>query len=225
MQRALMLLLVSGFVSATALAQDPVKVAATQCKVAFENEYVRVLHWTISPHEKTSVHEHPAMVTVSLSSGTTRFTTPDGKSRDVESKARQATWSAPETHFGENLSDKKSEVIQVELKKRPDAGMTALSAAEDSVKVDPRHYRSEFQNDRVRVVRIRYGTGEKSVMHAHPASVAIYLTDGQAKMTLADGQTNSQSMKAGQVQWTDPGKHLPENTSGKPFELVLVELR
>jgi hypothetical protein len=34
--------------------------------------------------------------------------------------------------------------------------------AEDPVKVDPKHYKVEFENDRVRVVRIKYGPGEKS---------------------------------------------------------------
>ena len=60
---------------------------------------------------------------------------------------------------------------------------------------------------------------------AHPASVAVYLNDGQAKMTLPDGKANVTSIKAGQVQWTAEGKHLPENVGAKPFELVLVELR
>ena len=103
--------------------------------------------------------------------------------------------------------------------------MTAFPATDDSVAVDPKHYKVEFQNARVRVLRIKYGPGEKSVMHAHPANVAIFLTDGQTKMTLPDGKTNVDGAKAGQVQWAGEGKHLPENSGSKPFELVLVELR
>src|SRR5262249_34987770 len=164
------------------LAQDPVKVAAKQCKVAFENDYVRVLSWSTAPHEKTAMHDHPAMVSISLSGGKTRFTSSDGKTREVETKAGQATWSDPEKHSSEELSGKASGIIQVELKKRPDSGMVGLAAAEDSVAVDPKHYKVEFQNDRVRVLRIKYGPGEKSVMHAHPATVAVFLTPGQAKM-------------------------------------------
>ncbi|HYK87862.1 MAG TPA: cupin domain-containing protein [Acidobacteriota bacterium] len=225
MRGPLVLFILSGLACATALAQDPATVAGNQCKVGFENEYVRVLHWTTSPHEKTAMHEHPAMVTVALSGGKERFTSPDGKSSIVENKAGQASWSNPEKHSSEDLSDKRGEVIQVELKKKPGAAMTALPSAEDSVKVDPKHYRVDFQNDRVRVVRIKYGPNEKSVMHAHPASVAIYLTDGQAKMTLPDGKSSMTNIKAGQVQWTEAQKHLPENVGGKPFELVLVELR
>ena len=49
--------------------------------------------------------------------------------------------------------------------------------ADDPVKVDPKHYTVEFENDRVRVVHIKYKPGEKSVMHSHPESVAVFLTD------------------------------------------------
>src|SRR5262249_31794645 len=73
------------------LAQDPVKVAAKQCKVAFENDYVRVLSWSTAPHEKTAMHDHPAMLSISLSGGKTRFTSSDGKTREVEPKAGQAS--------------------------------------------------------------------------------------------------------------------------------------
>lgn len=97
--------------------------------------------------------------------------------------------------------------------------------AQDSVKVDPKHYKVEFENDQVRVVRITYGPHEKSVMHEHPANVAVFLTDGQARFTLPDGKTQDAPMKAGSVQWDGGGKHLPENTGDKPFELILVELK
>jgi quercetin dioxygenase-like cupin family protein len=123
------------------------------------------------------------------------------------------------------LGDKAGEIIQVELKQKPTTAMTAIPASEDAVTVDPKHYKVEFQNDRVRVLRIKYGSGEKSVMHSHPAYLAVFLTGGETKMTLPDGESNVSSVKAGQVRWTDKEKHLPENVGGKPLELVLVELR
>jgi quercetin dioxygenase-like cupin family protein len=95
--------------------------------------------------------------------------------------------------------------------------------AQDPVKVDPKHYKVEFENDQVRVVRITYGPHEKSVMHEHPANVAVFLTDGQGRFTLRGGKTEDAPIKAGTAQWD--GKHLPENIGDKPFELVLVELK
>jgi len=35
----------------------------------------------------------------------------------------------------------------------------------DPVKLDPKHYKVEMENDQVRVVRIKYRGREKSVMH------------------------------------------------------------
>ena len=101
----------------------------------------------------------------------------------------------------------------------------APAVAQDPVKVDSKHYKIEFANDQVRVLRITYGPHEKSVMHAHPANVAVFLSDGQGKFTLPDGTTQEVSIKAGVAQWDGGGKHLPENTGDKPFELVLVELK
>jgi quercetin dioxygenase-like cupin family protein len=102
---------------------------------------------------------------------------------------------------------------------------TASARAQDAVKVDPKHYKVELENDQVRVLRIQYGPGEKSVMHSHPASVATFLTDGTVKFTMPDGKTQEASVKAGQVIWEPAGPHLPENIGGKPFELILVELK
>ena len=97
--------------------------------------------------------------------------------------------------------------------------------AQDPVKVDSKHYKVEMENTQVRVLRIQYGAHEKSVMHYHPASVAVFLTDGDTKFTLADGKTTESHAKAGQVVWEPAGKHLPENTGDKPLEIILVELK
>lgn len=97
--------------------------------------------------------------------------------------------------------------------------------AQDAVKVDSKHYKVEFENDKVRVLHITYGPHEKSVMHQHPANVAVFVTDGQVRFTLPDGKTQDVSVKAGTTQWNAGGKHLPENVGDKPFEVILVELK
>ena len=97
--------------------------------------------------------------------------------------------------------------------------------AQDPVKVDSKHYKVEFENDAVRVLRITYGPHEKSVMHEHPPNVAVFLTDIHARFTLPAGKTEEVHPKAGSAQWAAGGKHLPENLGDKPFELVLVEVK
>ena len=48
----------------TAFAQDVVQLAPDQVKVVFENDRVRVLHFTEPGHSKLPMHSHPAYVTV-----------------------------------------------------------------------------------------------------------------------------------------------------------------
>lgn len=100
---------------------------------------------------------------------------------------------------------------------------TATVLAQDPIKVDAKHYKVEFENDRVRVLRIHYGPHEKSVLHYHPESVAVFLTDQVVKFTTPEGKAQEVRQKAGDAAWIPAGKHLPENLSDEPLRLVLVE--
>ena len=102
---------------------------------------------------------------------------------------------------------------------------TTQRTAEDPAKVDPRHYKVEFENDRVRVLRIKYNPGEQSVMHSHPESIGVFLTDAHAKFTYSDGRSEDNNAKAGSVQHMDAFTHLPESTSKTLLEVIAVELK
>jgi quercetin dioxygenase-like cupin family protein len=97
--------------------------------------------------------------------------------------------------------------------------------AQDAVKVDSKHYTVEFENDQVRVLRIKYGPHEKSIMHQHPNAVAIFMTDSNAKFSFPTGEPQNMPSKAGEVRWTPAVTHLPENLGDEPFEVILVELK
>ena len=57
-------------------------------------------------------------------------------------------------------------------------GLAPIVLAQDAVKVDPKHYTVMSENDKVRIVKVHYGPGEKSVMHSHPNLVAVFLLEG-----------------------------------------------
>ena len=97
--------------------------------------------------------------------------------------------------------------------------------AQDATTADAKHYKVIFDNEHVRVLRVAYGAKEKSVLHQHPDSVAISLTGMQGKFTLADGKSENRSFKAGDARWSPAETHTPENAGGKPFEVILVELK
>jgi quercetin dioxygenase-like cupin family protein len=98
-------------------------------------------------------------------------------------------------------------------------------AAQDPVNVDSKHYKVEIENDQVRVLRVSYGAHEKSEMHSHPDSVAIFQSDVHCRFTFPDGKTEEHRFRAGDTLFTPAGSHLPENLSSQPLDLVLVELK
>ncbi len=90
--------------------------------------------------------------------------------------------------------------------------LTPILSAQDAAKVDPKHYTVVSENDRVRILKVHYGPHEKSVMHSHPATVAVFLTDAKGQFTYPDGKKESFSPKAGGAQYSASSTHLPENT-------------
>ncbi len=85
--------------------------------------------------------------------------------------------------------------------------------AQDPVKVDPTHYKVQFENDQVRVLRIHYGPHEKSVMHEHPASVVVFLTNAHTKFTMfrwQDRTTESQGRRDSLVGRGEASARKPE---------------
>jgi len=105
------------------------------------------------------------------------------------------------------------------------AAATLILHAQDAVKVDPNHYKVEFENKEVRILRINYGPGEKSVMHDHPESVAVFLTDQKAVFATPDGKSVEIDARAGEVQHIPAGPHLPQNIGDKPMQIILVEFK
>ena len=218
-------LLLGALALATAVArgQDPIQVDAKHYKLEYQNDQVRVLRINYGPNEKSVMHEHPAGVAIFLTDQQGKFTFPDGKTEQQNMKAGQVQWTPQGKHLPESSSDKPFELILVEMKAKP--GTVSATVAQDPVKLDPKHYKVEMENDQVRVLRINYGPHEKSVMHDHPAGVMVFLGDARAKFTLADGKAEERSFKAGEARWLPAEKHLPESLVDKPFELILIELK
>jgi quercetin dioxygenase-like cupin family protein len=101
----------------------------------------------------------------------------------------------------------------------------AQPAAADPAVIDPERYSIEAEDERVRVLRVRYGPKAKSIMHSHPASVAVLLTDARCRFTYPDGTSEEYDLQKGAAMVLPAGMHLPENLTDETFELILVELK
>jgi len=94
---------------------DPTATDPDKYKVVFENERVRVLEYRDEPGAKTSPHDHPDSVMVTLSTFRRRLVSGE-QGRDVELELGDVRWLDAQTHAGENIGETPTHVVFVELK-------------------------------------------------------------------------------------------------------------
>ena len=92
---------------------------------------------------------------------------------------------------------------------------------QDAVTADAKHYSVVFENDAVRLLRVRLDAGESAPPHTHAAYCAIELTDSSLKE--GDGPTSES--KAGQVFCGDATSHAPRNVGKALAESIVVEFK
>ena len=90
---------------------------------------------------------------------------------------------------------------------------------------EPEPYTVLQEDDTFRVLRVRFGPKEKSPMHDHPAGCFYFVTDLQSKQTGPDGKVTDGIAKAGDAGCGPAFRHAPENVSGKPYEVIVYELK
>jgi quercetin dioxygenase-like cupin family protein len=103
--------------------------------------------------------------------------------------------------------------------------ISALASAQDPTKVEPKHYRLDFENDHVQVVSVHYGPHEKSVLHDHPGGVVVCITGGHLLFTDENGKSREVFSKPGEARWFPPFKHKVENLGDTTYSAVYVGIK
>lgn len=181
--------------------------------VKLENEQVHVIAVTAQPHRPSPLVERPLnRVMIYLDPGEVTWTGASGKVEKIEFHAGYVLWSpAGEPYKNENVSDHPIRIVEISLKNTAPAPLPKTKL--DPVLVDPKHYKVEFENAQVRVLRIHYGPHENGAMHEHILNrVVTYLTDHP-------------NNKAGDVRMAGAATHTEENASDQAVERVAVELK
>jgi hypothetical protein len=102
-------------------------------------------------------------------------------------------------------------ILEIDLK-GPAAGPAPVSKL-DPVKTDPKHYKVEFENEHVRVLRIHFGPHEKGETHEHILNRVVLNLNNQT------------SGKADDVRIAGAATHAEENTSDQHADRIAVELK
>jgi quercetin dioxygenase-like cupin family protein len=97
-------------------------------------------------------------------------------------------------------------------------------SGQDPIAVNPTIASVEFENDRIRVLRVSFRPHDALAMHSHPALVVVGLTPNSRRITLPDGTKKDFKADTGDVSWREPGRHAVENL-GEAFENIEIEFK
>jgi hypothetical protein len=112
--------------------------------------------------------------------------------------------------------------IRLELKSLPPAS----AFDRDAVKLDPSHNKVLFENDRVRVVDVHFGLGEKGPVVDKRPRVIILLNDMHADVARHEGDAPSpRDGKAGVIQWSLGGSQATMNRNETKLDNIVVEIK
>lgn len=205
-QAAIALLLV-----APLRAQNPPAAAAIANKL--DTLQARVYVATLLPHTPSrSPNGHATnRVLVYLDDGVMTRQEDTGK-QTITFRRGDVRWRpASGAYVAENTSDHPIRILEVDLK-GPSTSPSPVSPLDPAV-VDARHYKVEFENNQVRVLRVHYDAHDTGARHEHMLNrVVVYLND-------------QPGAKADEVRMSGPATHTEQNDSDQAADRIAVELK
>jgi hypothetical protein len=210
--RALRLSLFVSLVGTTAYAQGaPGSAAITQ---KLDADKARVYVATLQPRTpSTSPNGHATnRVLIYLDDGVMTRREGSGPVETITFRRGDVRWRpASGAYVAENTSDKPIRILEIDLKGKPSGPLPVTKL--DPPAVDPDKYKVVFENEQVRVLRIRFGPREKGAEHEHILNrVVLYLND----------QTGA---KADDVRMAGAAVHTEENRADTVADRIAVELK
>ena len=180
----------------------------------FDTPQARVFVATLLPHTPVPSRTGHATNRVLIYLDTGVMTRQDGsdKVQNIEFHRGDVRWRpASGAYVAENISDHPIRLLEIDLKGKP-AGPAPVSKLDPAV-VDAKHYKVEFENDQVRILRVHYDAHDKGELHEHILNrVVLYLND-------------QPGAKADDVRISGAGTHTEQNAGDQPADRIAVELK
>lgn len=200
---------------------DAVVADVDHYSVEFENDAMRLVRVDYAAGEESVMHRHPALCSVTISETSWRMTDADGSVTENGGSVGEFSCNEASVHRPENAGTGPNQVILIELAEGAGPGSAALEAS-GAVAADPDHYTVEFENESLRVLRIRYKPGETGVLHSHPANCVVWLSNPPGRSVAASDSFTHRGHRVAPRLWPPvfrpgarSGETLPQSRAGK----------
>jgi hypothetical protein len=188
----------------------PAPVTITQ---RLDTPQARVFVATLQPHAPVVSKAGHAThrVLIYMDDGAMTMKEESGASSNTFKRGDVRWRAASGPYTAENTTDRPIRILEIDLKGKP-AGPLPVTAL-DPVAVDPQHYSVVFENEFVRVLRVRFGPGEKGARHEHILNRVVFYVNDQP------------NAKADDVRMSGAATHSESNESTQPAERIAVEIK
>ena len=207
--------------AAQAAPPGPVAADPARYAVLYENDVALMIRAKFPAGAKSVMHSHPAGCVIFYKDAKLKMTSPTGEVRAHEFRAGDVTCGDAPSHLPANAGAD-TEFVQFHLTniKSFDHLQTGRSLiyparieAPDPIDVDPSHYFVQFENDVVRLARIKVPGGVKTPMHAHLAYCIVEIRDMET------------GVKAGDSSCGDAMAHESPNNAKSVNEAITIEFK
>jgi uncharacterized RmlC-like cupin family protein len=204
-------LVTAGLLCSTALrAQTAPPVTITE---RLDTAQVRVYVATLTPHAPVVSRNGHATHRVLIYMDDGVMTIKDGAdSATINFKRGDVRWRpASGPYVAENTSDHPIRILEIDLKGPPSGPLPSTKL--DPVAVDPQHYKVDFENEFVRVLRVQFGPGEKGATHEHILNRVVFY------------QNDQPNAQADDVRISGAATHAEGNASSQTAYRIAVEMK
>ena len=107
----------------------------------------------------------------------------------------------------------------------PDINSPQMLKTRDVLQVDTLHYRLDFENEKMRVLRLTLKPSETVPMHDDKDALVVCLKECHVRFTSPNGRSEDIHMEPGASRWIYGDTRSEKNLGTKPVEMLFVETK
>jgi hypothetical protein len=107
----------------------------------------------------------------------------------------------------------------------PDIVPPEVLKGKDALAADPKHYKLDFENDRMRVLRLTLKSDEAVPVHDDRDALFVCLKECHLRLTLPGGRSQDIHLQAGESRWLYGDTRSEKNLGTQPLEMLIIETK
>ena len=107
----------------------------------------------------------------------------------------------------------------------PDIVPPEVLRGKDALAADPKHYKLELDNDRMRVLRLTLKADETVPVHDDHDALFVCLKECHIRLTRPGGRPQDIHMQTGESRWIYGDTRSEKNLGTQPLEMLVIETK